>query len=66
MSWENRTKYMEDGTGQVFYLYQDDQSKSWIIAMFVGGPAGVQPVSHFESRKEAEEQLERMQCRVVA
>ena len=36
-------KYLQGGTGQVFYLSRDGESGEWLIEMFVDGPDGVQP-----------------------
>jgi hypothetical protein len=63
MSWEQRIKYVQGGTGQVFYLYQDEQSNAWVIAMFLGGPQGVQVVGTWPTREAAEQQLAHMQCK---
>lgn len=62
MSWEQRTKYIQRGSGQAFYLYQEDPSRKWIIAMFIGGPDGVLPAGNYSTREEAEQALTKMSC----
>jgi hypothetical protein len=53
MSFENREKYVERGTGQVFYLWHDDETHRWTLAMFTGGPSGVELVRDFATKTEA-------------
>jgi hypothetical protein len=36
MPFEDRVKYMEQGTGQVFYLWQDEDENDWALGMFDG------------------------------
>ena len=37
MPFGDRVKYMEQGTGQVFYLWRDEDETDWVVGMFTGG-----------------------------
>ena len=62
MSFEAREKFVQSGSGQVFYVWQDDDSGQWIVGMFVGGPEGIQPLAVFGSKSEAEAYLTNSNC----
>jgi hypothetical protein len=36
MPFEDRVKYMEQGTGQVFYLWQDEDENDWALGCSTG------------------------------
>ena len=63
MGQHNRVKYMQRGSGQVFYLSHDAKSGDWMIEMFVGGPDGIQPIGSWPSQAEAVEKLREMDCK---
>jgi hypothetical protein len=65
MPFEDRVKYMEQGTGQVFYLWRDEDETDWVVGMFRGWPSGVQIIRRFESNTGAEEFLAGLQCTAV-
>ena len=54
---------MEQGTGQVFYLWRDDDETDWVVGMSTGGPSGVEIMRRFESQSSAEEFLAGLQCK---
>ena len=62
MSPDERTKYMEAGSGQVFYLTHDSQTGNWTVEAFAGGPNPLQRVGSWKSREEAVEWLRRHDC----
>jgi hypothetical protein len=37
----------------VFYLWHDDETHRWTLAMFTGGPSGVELVRDFATKTEA-------------
>jgi hypothetical protein len=57
MPFESREKFVQRGSGQVFYVWQDDDSGRWVLGMFVGGPEGIQPIGRFDSKVDAEAHL---------
>jgi hypothetical protein len=57
MPFEDRVKYMEQGTGQVFYLWQDEDENDWALGMFDGAQGGVEIIRRFDSKSNAEEFL---------
>jgi hypothetical protein len=57
MSFDAREKFVQKGSGQVFYVWQDDASGKWVVGMFAGGPEGIQPLGRFNSKEEAQAQL---------
>jgi hypothetical protein len=61
MGWDQREEYAEAGTGQVFYLYQDD-SGQWVNAMFSGGPAGARAIGSWPTRDQAVAEFGSMSC----
>ena len=63
MPFEDRVKYMEQGTGQVFYLWRDEDETDWVVGMFTGGPSGVQTMRRSESQSSAEEFLAGLKCK---
>jgi hypothetical protein len=65
MPFEDRVKYTEQGTGQVFYLWQDEDEDDWAVGIFAGGPRGVEIIRRFESMSDAEQFLAGLQCRPV-
>jgi len=65
MPFEDRLKYMEQGTGQVFYLWQDEDEKDWALGMFAGATGGVDIIRRFDSRSNAEEFLAELHCKPV-
>ena len=62
MSPNERAKYMQAGSGQVFYLANDPQTGSWTVEAFAGGPNPLQRVGSWKSRDEAVEWLRRQDC----
>jgi hypothetical protein len=62
MAFEDRVKYMERGSGQVFYHWRNEDSNDWAVGIFASGRAGVQTVRRFESESSAEEFLAELQC----
>ena len=42
MPFEDRVNYMEQGTGQVFYLWQGEDENDWVVGMFDGAQGGVE------------------------
>jgi hypothetical protein len=65
MPFEDRVKYMERGTGQVFYLWQDESENDWALGMFAGERGGVETIRRFESRSAADGFLSDMHCKPV-
>lgn len=63
MSFADREKYVEGGSGQVFYVWLDDDSGKWAVGAFVGGPEGVRTIGRFDSRADAENHLTKSGCR---
>jgi hypothetical protein len=57
MSFDTREKFVQRGSGQVFYVWQDDDSGKWFLGVFVGGPEGIQPIGRFDSKAAAEAHL---------
>lgn len=62
MPFEDRVKYTEQGTGQVFYLWQDEDENDWALGMFDGAQGGVEIIRRFDSKSNAEEFLTALQC----
>jgi hypothetical protein len=62
MPFEDRVKYMEQGTGQVFYLWQDEDENDWALGMFDGAQGGVEIIRRFDSKSNAEEFLAELRC----
>lgn len=52
-----RTKYIQDGTGQVAYLIHEPETRKWVIELFAGGSQPNQRVSEWDGREEAEAAL---------
>lgn len=63
MPFEDRVKYMEQGTGQVFYLWQDEDENDWALGTFDGAQGGVEIIRRFDSKSNAEEFLTGLQCK---
>ena len=57
-----RVKYMQAGSGQVFYLANDSRNGSWTVEAFAGGSNPLQRVGSWKSRDEAVEWLRRQDC----
>jgi|SRR5271157_2284760 len=62
VSFEAREKFIQSGSGQVFYVWQDDDSGQWVVGIFVGGPEPIQPLEVFGSKSEAEACLTNFNC----
>ena len=62
MSQKERDKYVQIGTGQVFYLYRDEEADRWVVDMFAGGPEGTRRVSDYRTREEAEAYMRSSSC----
>jgi hypothetical protein len=63
MPFEDRVKYMEQGTGQVFYLWQDEDENDWALGMFDGAQGGVEIIRRFDFKSNAEEFLAGLRCK---
>jgi hypothetical protein len=61
MAFEDRVKYVEQGSGQVFYLWRDDDETDWVVGMFSGG--GIEIIRRFEAESGAEDFLAELQCK---
>ena len=55
-------KFMEGGTGQVFYVTPDADARVWQVEMFVGGSVYRQPIAAFDTRDKAVEFLSDRGC----
>jgi len=64
MDWEKRIKYMQGGTGQVFYLFFDEESKVWVITIWTP-PDPPAAIGCWATREEAEECMTRMDCKEI-
>lgn len=62
MSFEARVKYLESATGQVYYLWQDEESGKWLVGAFAGGPEGVETVADFAEKDSAQTYLVSLGC----
>jgi hypothetical protein len=63
MPFEDRVTYMEQGTGQVFYLWQKEDENDWAVGIFDGGRGGVEVLRRFDSKSNAEEFLAELRCK---
>jgi hypothetical protein len=61
MDFEHFETYSQRGTGQVFYLWRDDDAETWIIGQS-SGFEGIVPVCFCTDETAAREQLAHWDC----
>lgn len=54
------SKFIQRGTGQVFYLREENGG--WLLEMFTGGPSGREAVVEFSNSEQALKALGEMDC----